>query len=186
MGAERDTSASASPGTPTLAPHVHCEWCEKPVTWLFIPVDVGDFSDYGTRASCDKHKSKTKRLTNLDGVECREAPAAPPPTPVTEEKPGSLWTSKAPVGPVPGLAVDPSVTAEDVRAAVAAVAPRAAAFSGNVAGKDFCAECDCINGAGNRGTHMVYAGGFGPSGAMKCAFCQHTSNPVTADKAGTP
>lgn len=54
---------------------------------------------------------------------------------------------------------------------------------------DFCSECPCVAGNGQRGHHMVYvsmeprvAGGAG-AGPMACAFCKHTSLPVTAEKA---
>lgn len=69
-----------TPGTaePPATKEQHCEWCEKPITWLFIPVEVRHFSTYGTRASCDEHKAKTLKLTRIDGVACRVSKAEPP------------------------------------------------------------------------------------------------------------
>lgn len=53
-------------------------------------------------------------------------------------------------------------------------------------GDDFCAECICIAGNGQRGHHMVYAGFDYGTRVATCAFCPHSSNPVAEADAFKP
>lgn len=52
-------------------------------------------------------------------------------------------------------------------------------------GNDYCAECDCIAGNGQRGHHMAYAGFDTETRVSTCAFCPHSRPPVNAAAAGT-
>lgn len=61
----------------------------------------------------------------------------------------------------------------------------ATGMGAQLAGTAFCSECECIAGNGQRGHHMVYAGGWA-AGAIHCAFCPHGSEPVPAEKAFKP
>lgn len=51
----------------------------------------------------------------------------------------------------------------------------------------FCSECECVAGNGQRGAHLIYAAMLnGPSEPMTCAFCSHTSMPVSEEEAFKP
>lgn len=103
-------------------------------------------------------------LSKQDADECARKNREAAPAPAPASTPGSLWTTPAPTGPIEGPKVDESVTADDIRAAVAKAVPRAAAFSGRTTS---CVKC--------LGTRIDRQG-------RECRYCSWKTDPAPAGR----
>ena len=88
--------------------------------------DAAEFIQYARGPFGKMYTAEDVAGRILDAVD--RVLATPSPETGTAAVPGSLWTTPAQPGAA-GIKVDQSVTADDVRASVAAVADRAAAFA---------------------------------------------------------
>lgn len=56
-----------------------CEWCSVSPLWVFTALSPVNRGCYGPRYACAAHLEKTRRLTRIDGVECKVTAIAPLP-----------------------------------------------------------------------------------------------------------